>query len=126
LSGNTLTLLVPLGGGVQDKIIVTFTSDGLTGAVADTIGGFGSFTATRTVAGASIDSFTASPAAIVVGQSTTLSWSTSNARSVTIDQGIGAQPASGSVTVFPSETTVYTLTATDAAGTVTAQTTVTV
>ena len=73
-----------------------------------------------------IDSFAASPGAITQGQSSTLSWSVSNATSVTIDQGIGAVPASGTRVVSPGATTRYTLSAATASGTATATTTVTV
>jgi hypothetical protein len=56
-------------------------------------------------------SITASPASITVGQSTTLTWTTGNATSVTIE-GLGSVAASGSASVAPTETTVYRLTAT--------------
>jgi phospholipase C len=70
--------------------------------------------------------FTASPSAINTGQSATLTWTTANATSVSIDNGVGAQPVNGSVTVTPAATTTYTLTATGTGGTTTATTTVTV
>ncbi len=73
-----------------------------------------------------INSFTASPTAIVAGQASTLSWSTSNATSLTLDQGIGSVAPSGSVSVSPSATTTYVLTATNSSGSVTAPVTVTV
>ena len=50
---------------------------------------------------------------------TTLSWTTANATTVTIDQGIGAVAASGSTTVTPAATTTYTLTASNATASVT-------
>jgi len=60
-----------------------------------------------------VTTFTASPPFIDSGQSVTLSWETTNATSVTISPGIGMVPAAaGSVTVSPTETTTYTLTAT--------------
>lgn len=61
-------------------------------------------------------SISVSPAFISNGQSAVLSWNTTNASSVTIDQGIGTVASSGSRTVSPTATTVYTLTATNAAG----------
>jgi hypothetical protein len=70
--------------------------------------------------------FTASPGTIVAGQTSTLQWSTANATSVTIDHGVGLQPASGSLQVSPPATTVYTLTATGPDGVSTAPATVTV
>jgi hypothetical protein len=58
-----------------------------------------------------ISVFQVSPATISPGQSATITWNVSNATSVTIDQGIGQVAASGSRTVSPGFTTVYTLTA---------------
>ena len=69
---------------------------------------------------------TAAPTTITVGNSATLTWSTTNATSVSIDNGIGTVAASGSTTVSPTTTTTYTLTATGSSGTVTATATVTV
>ena len=69
---------------------------------------------------------TASPAKIGPGQNATLSWTSSNATSVSIDQGVGIQAAlSGSTTVSPSATTIYTITATNGTATATATATVT-
>ncbi len=70
--------------------------------------------------------FSASPASITAGQSSVLSWSTSNATSVTIQPGSSNLPLSGSMTVTPAATTTYALTATGAGGTTTATATVTV
>ena len=75
----------------------------------------------------SISSFIASPASIspFAGDgSATLSWSVASATSLSIS-GIGAV-IGNSVQVSPSQTTTYTLTASNAQGSVTAQTTVTV
>jgi PKD repeat protein len=71
-------------------------------------------------------SFSASPGNISAGQSSTLIWNTTNATSVTIDNGVGSKPVSGSATVSPGATTTYTLTATGPGGTLTSQATVTV
>jgi hypothetical protein len=71
-------------------------------------------------------SFSATPDDIATGQSSTLVWDTTDATSVTIDNGIGSEPVSGSVTVQPTLTTTYTLTATGPGGTSTSQATVTV
>lgn len=57
-----------------------------------------------------------SPDAVIVGESATLSWSTANAESISIDQGIGSLNASGSMSVSPSETTTYIITASGAGG----------
>lgn len=60
--------------------------------------------------------FTAAPAAINSGGSSTLSWTTTNATSLTIDNGLGSQSnvATGSIAVTPTVTTTYTATATSA------------
>ena len=60
----------------------------------------------------SITSFTASPPFIDSGQSTTLSWTTNNATSITISGVAGTHPATGSIVVSPTSTTTFTLTAT--------------
>ncbi len=54
---------------------------------------------------------TSSPANINVGQSSTLTWNVTGADSVSIDQGIGQVPSSGSRVVTPYSTTSYNLTA---------------
>ncbi len=73
-----------------------------------------------------INSFSALSPTIVIGESSTLSWSVTDATSVTIDNGVGTVALSGTTTVSPITTTTYTLTATNTAGSVTATTTVTV
>ncbi|HEY8848975.1 MAG TPA: hypothetical protein VIO12_06760, partial [Thermoanaerobaculia bacterium] len=73
-----------------------------------------------------IDSFAATPPTVRAGQPVTLSWVTQGASSVMIDQGVGAKPLAGSVTVTPPNTTTYTLSAMSGASTVTATVTVTV
>ncbi len=73
-----------------------------------------------------IATFTAAPASVAPGQSATLAWSAAGATAVSIDQGVGAVGAAGTIAVSPSSTTTYTLTATNASGSVTSKTTVTV
>jgi phospholipase C len=58
----------------------------------------------------------ASPTAIVLGQTTTLSWTTQNAVSATITPGIGIVATQGSITVSPPTTTTYTIVANGSAG----------
>jgi flagellar motor protein MotB len=53
----------------------------------------------------------AQPASIVAGDTATLHWSAPNAATVTIEPGIGAVARTGSVTVTPTQTTAYTITA---------------
>lgn len=68
---------------------------------------------------------TANPETIDKGQSTTLTWQTSNATDVSIE-GIGAIQPNGSQQVTPTESTTYTLTAKGVGGTQTATARVTV
>lgn len=63
------------------------------------------------------DSFTGAPATIVRGSSATLAWATTNATSITISGLTGALAVDGSRVVTPTQTTAYTLTARNAAGT---------
>jgi len=65
----------------------------------------------------SVVTFQANPAVITAGQSATLVWNVSGTNSVSIDQGLGTVPAASSQIVFPTVTTVYTLTANNLAGT---------
>ncbi len=82
---------------------------------------------TRATPGPAIGFFTATPAAINSGQSSTLSYSVTNATSVTISGVSGTlNPTTGSVPVSPTVTTTYTLTATNAIGSTTANVTVVV
>ena len=61
-----------------------------------------------------INSFTVSPSSINLGESSTLSWSTENATTVTINQEVVS--TSGERNVSPEETTTYVLTAKNSAG----------
>lgn len=58
-----------------------------------------------------IESFDADPVVIQAGGSANLSWSIIGATEAAIDQGIGTVELKGIRSVFPSKTTVYTLTA---------------
>jgi hypothetical protein len=74
-----------------------------------------------------ISSFTASPASIPSGSSSTLSWATAGATSLTITPGAYLpSSASGSLGVSPTVTTTYTLTAANASGSTTSTAKVTV
>ena len=67
-----------------------------------------------------INSFTAAPSAIIRGNASLLSWNVTGAKTVFIDNGIGTVSPSDTKTVYPAANTVYTLTATNEAGSVTA------
>lgn len=60
--------------------------------------------------------FSATPDTILPGGSTTLKWSTQNANLVSIDNGIGNVALTGSRTVTPGTSTIYTLRAEGAGG----------
>jgi plastocyanin len=72
-----------------------------------------------------VSSIEANPGTVHTGESSTLTWTALNADSVSIDQGVGSVEPAGSVQVFPSQTTTYTLTAVSSAGTTSIQATVT-
>jgi len=71
-------------------------------------------------------SVAADPETIQLGESTTLSWSSTDADSCDIEPGVGSVAADGSIALSPAQTTTYTITATGPGGTATASTTVTV
>ncbi|MGA9048775.1 MAG: hypothetical protein WB588_07275 [Dehalococcoidia bacterium] len=73
-----------------------------------------------------INSFTADPAQIVTGETSTLQWDISGATSVSISPGIGPVTASGTRVVHPVLTTTYTLTATNSVGSVNGPATITI
>src|SRR6516225_3302223 len=58
----------------------------------------------------------ASPASAQAGQSITLTWSSTNATSITLQPSVGRLATQGSTTVKPSESTTYTVTATGPGG----------
>lgn len=127
LSGNTLQATVPVGTTAV-ALSVTLGGDAANGTLQDSVGDVAAFNLTRTASATavSIDSFAAVPTTAVAGTPVTLSWKTTNATSVSIDNGAGSQPLSGSISVFPLQTTTYTLTASGPGGPVTAKTTVAV
>ena len=69
---------------------------------------------------------TANPPSISAGQPSTLSWSSVNADTVSIDPGIGAVAKTGSVSVNPTQTTTYVVTATGGGASASCSITVTV
>jgi phospholipase C len=81
-----------------------------------------SATATINILGVTL---VASPTKIGPGQNATLSWTSSNASTLSIDQGIGVVGGpSGNQIVSPAATTIYTITATNGTATATATATV--
>jgi len=81
---------------------------------------------TSTPAQVRIVQFSAIPATVQSGQPSTLSWVIDNATSATITPGVGSvDPRTGSVSVTPTQTTTYTLSATGPSGTINSTVTVT-
>lgn len=71
--------------------------------------------------------FTANPSTITSGQSSKVCWQVNGATAISISPGIGSNlNANDCATVSPASTTTYTLTATNATGTIQANTTVNV
>ncbi len=112
---NGIGSVSPASGSVTTQAInqtTTFT------ATAQGAGGSTSATATVTVSPVAV-TLTVSPGTVTSsGQAVTLTWTSNDANSVSIDQGVGmvTPPQGGSVVVHPSGTTTYTATATDPNG----------
>ncbi len=130
-TGNEVAVSASGGAGAFGQAAIgTFTADAATQTLSMATEGFGNCHLTayqiRTAASAPvIGSFTATPALISSGQSTTLAWQITGADEASIGPAIGAVDAvSGERSGSPTETTTYTLTATNAAGSTTAQVTV--
>jgi hypothetical protein len=73
-----------------------------------------------------VTSFIANPTTIDEGDNSTLSWAVTGANSVMIAPEVGSVGLTGNFLVSPTETTTYILTATNSAGSITANVTVTV
>ncbi len=63
-----------------------------------------------------VNFFNAEPTTIDKGQGSSLRWSVTNAINISIDQAIGQVSPNGRRTVYPGDTTTYTLTAANAQG----------
>jgi|GEM_PF-3113709 len=90
-------------------------------------GGSNTKTKSITVAAPSaptITFFGANPPAVVSGQQTTLTWTSTGGTSASIDQGVGSVPTSGSRTITPVIGVPYTLTVTGSGGSTNATVTI--
>jgi len=107
-ASTTYTLTVTTTGGITETVQCTVSVVTTTGLPV-------------------ISGFAASPSSVGVGAGAVLSWTVSGATSVAINNGVGTVSAtSGSANVAPALSTVYTLSATNGGGTVTANATVAV
>ena len=97
----------------------------MAGTVASACGGSTNEPAASPTNPPVVSSFTATPATIPIGSSSTLAWSVTGATSLSIDQGVGTVTGT-STSATPASTTTYTLTATNSGGNATATATVTV
>jgi hypothetical protein len=93
--------------------------------------GMGSATSSTTLAVTPLSppviaAFTASPAAITTGKTSSLQWNVTGEATVSIDNGIGIVSSSGTRQLNPNATTTYTLTAANATSTITGTTIITV
>jgi hypothetical protein len=103
-------------GSITKSVTVTVDTSNVTATENSTT------TTTKPV----ISSFSASSNNITLGDNSTLTWSVSGARNITISQGIGSVTASGSISVYPTDNTTYTLTAINSFGSENATATITV
>ena len=131
ISGSSIVGVTFDEKGKANPFVATINGNTISGSEThqDFPGESFTFTMTRSSTGAPgpvVSSFAANPSSIDPGQSSTLSWSTINATSASIDNGVGAAPIGGSVSVSPRQTTTYALTATGPGGSATATATVTV
>jgi len=125
-STNATSCVIEPGIGnvdVSGSIAVSPTT--LTTYTITATGPSGSATATATISISEPDvTISADPETIQIGESSTLTWSSTNATSCFIEPGVGDVATTGSTTVSPSETTTYTITAIGPGGTATASVTV--
>lgn len=115
-----LSISPGIGAVTGSSVTITPTAD--TTYTLTATNGTGSVTRTAsvdvTVPAPVIAEFAAAPTAILVGESSTLSWVVQGATSLSITPGIGSVTGTSRV-VQPTTTTTYTLSATNEGGTVT-------
>ncbi|MBZ5619489.1 MAG: hypothetical protein LAQ69_12310 [Acidobacteriia bacterium] len=119
-------LIVNPGARAVTGTSVKVTPSATTSYTLTATNGFGSATKSVTVTVGNpptVTSFTATPAMVSAGQSSTLTWTVIGATTLAINPGVGAVTGT-SVNVTPSATTSYTLTATNAFGSITKPVTV--
>ncbi len=127
-STNAATCTIEPGVGSVDPSGSTVVSPAVTTVYTITVNGIGgssSSTVTVTVNPLPTVTIIPNPVTIFNGQSSVLTWGSSNVDTCTIEPGIGSVDLNSSITVSPTETTTYTITASGPGGVVTADTTIT-
>jgi hypothetical protein len=121
-------ILEPFGWDMSDSGSYTVYPDVTTtySIVAAGPGGTTTASVTVSVHRPPAVSIRAEPHTIYAGQPTTLTWTSSDADEVSLDNGIGPVALNGSLQVLPALSTTYTVTATGPGGTATAAVTVAV
>ena len=132
-AGATMVAITPGVGTVANSGSVTVTPTASTTYIVTASSASGA-TSTCSIgvtvtqggqnAGPQIIQFSANPATISSGQSSTLTWQVNNATSVSISPVLGTVAANGSSAVSPTQNTTYTLTASNQYATVSASVTV--
>jgi peptidoglycan-associated lipoprotein len=103
-----LVALVAVAGGCKKKVAATPPAPPPAPALQPTV------------------TLNASPSTVDLGQTVTLSWSSTNATDLDIQPGIGKVAPQGSTPANPTQSTTYTITATGAGGSATASASVSV
>jgi hypothetical protein len=114
------------GNATSGSVAVSPTATTTYNVTCTGTSGSASASATVTVTAGVTTSLTANPNSIGSGQSSTLTWSSTNAASCTGINFSTGNATSGSATVSPAATTTYSISCTGAAGTASASATVTV
>ena len=130
--GDTLTYSWDFGDnttGDGEQPIHTYTDAGtytVVLTVDDNNGGTATSTTIATIYQPPSVSISAEPPSIVTGENAVLIWTSQNADTLEINNGVGIVDPVGSTGVSPSQTTTYTISANGPGGTATASVTVTV
>jgi hypothetical protein len=128
LSSGSATITLPVGSLAvgTDTLTATYTPDSASSATFTSATGTNTVTVTAGSAAPTV-TLTANPTSITSGESSILTWSSTNATSCTASSGwSGTKATSGNLSVSPTSTTSYTLTCTGASGSAEASVTLTV
>lgn len=107
---NGIGVLFSTTSNSSGSIVIPTITENTNYTLTITSDGFSNYVASLSIYAPISGSITRSPSIIYAGDSSTLTWASNNSTSRSIDQGIGAVSANGSMSVSPSVTTTYTLT----------------